>query len=94
MKLYKFSKYFGKSGELESIFIAEAQDVADLISNKTLINFGEVLGKHIDVSCVIEEGDIKQLDVLDSTIDDLILHIGNTISGYNPLDYNEEEDEL
>ena len=92
-KLYKFSKWFGRNGTLEGVFIAEQNDVAKLIKEGTNIYFGEALGKHSEVSCVIKEEDIIILDVYDSTVDDLLLHIGSTISGYNPFDYLEEEEE-
>lgn len=91
-KLYKFNKYFGRAGHLEGIFIAEESDVDKLIKEETNIYFGEVLGKHSSVSCIIKAKDITKLNVYESTISDLLLEIGNTISGYNPLDYLEDDD--
>lgn len=90
MKLYKFSRFFGRNGDLEGLFIAEPEQINKLIGSH--INFGEALGKHSEVSCIIEEKDINQLDVLDSTVDDIIKVIGTSISGYNPFDYLEEEE--
>ncbi len=91
MKLYQFNKYFGRQGDIEGVFIAEQEQIKLLIG--TNIYFGEVLGKHSSVSCVIKQEDIKQLDVLDSTVDDLLKVIGTDISGYNPLNYLVESDE-
>ena len=96
MKLYEFNKYFYRQGDIEGVFIAEPLDVYNLIG--TNVYFGEALGKHSSVSCIIKQEDIKELPVLDSTITDLLNVIGNTISGYNPLNYlepdeNEEEED-
>lgn len=93
MKLYQFNKYIYREGDIEGIFIAEPKDINKLIGS--FAYFGEALGKHSNVGCVIEQKDIKQLDVLDSTVDDLLKVIGTDISGYNPLNYlvdsNEED---
>jgi hypothetical protein len=91
MKLYKFNKYFHRQGDIEGVFIAEPKQINDLIGSN--VYFGEALGKHSNVGCVIREQDIKQLDVLDSTVDDLLKVIGTDISGYNPLNYLLEPDE-
>jgi hypothetical protein len=91
MKLYKFNKYFYRQGDLEGVFIAEPEQIDNLIGSN--VYFGEALGKHSSVSCVIKEQDIKQLDVLDSTVNDLLKVIGTDISGYNPLNYLLEPDE-
>jgi hypothetical protein len=91
MKLYQFSRFFRRDGTLEGLFIAEPYEVNKLIG--TNVYFGEALGKHSSISCVIAEQDIKQLSVSDSTVIDLYNVIGSTISGYNPLDYLHPDDE-
>lgn len=92
MKLYQFNKYIYRQGDLEGIFIAEPEDINNLTGSN--VYFGEALGKHSNVSCVIQEQDIKQLQVSDNTVDDLLKVIGTDISGYNPLNYLEpDEDE-
>lgn len=89
MKLYEFNKYIYREGDIEGIFIAEPEDINELIGS--FAYFGEALGKHSNVGCVIQEQDIKQLQVLDSTVDDLLKVIGTDISGYNPLNYLEPD---
>ena len=91
-KLYKFSKWFGRNGTLEGTFIAEENSVNSLIKEGALIYFGEVLGKHSEVSCVIKSEDVTQLNASDNTINELLSQIGNTVSGYNPFNYLEEEE--
>lgn len=90
MKLYQFNKYFHRQGDIEGIFIAEQEQIDNLIGS--IVYFGKVLGKHISVECVIKQEDIKQLDVYDSTVNDLLKVIGTDISGYNPLNYLESEE--
>jgi hypothetical protein len=91
MKLYQFNKYFHRQSDIEGVFIAEPEQINDLIGSN--VYFGEALGKHSNVGCVIAEQDIKELQVLDSTVDDLLKVIGTDISGYNPLNYLLEPDE-
>ena len=91
LKLYKFTRYFRRDGTIEGIFIAEPQEVNDLIGAN--IYFGEALGKHSSISCVIAKEDIKELPVSDTTITDLLNVIGSHISGYNPLDYLNSDEE-
>ena len=85
LKLYQFTRYFRRDGTIEGVFIAEPEEVNKLIGAD--IYFGEALGKHSSISCVIAKEDIKELPVLNSTITDLLNVIGSHISGYNPFDY-------
>lgn len=57
MKLYRFNKYFHRQGDIEGVFIAEPEQINNLTGSN--VYFGEVLGKHSSVSCVIQEQDIK-----------------------------------
>lgn len=88
-RLYQFNRYFHRQGDIEGVFIAEPEEIDKLVGSN--INFGEAFGKHSEISCIIKQEDIKELHVLDSTIIDLFEVIGNTISGYNPLDFLEDE---
>ena len=94
-KLYKFFWDCGRQGELEGLFIAEEQEVKNAIGKTAY--FGEVLGKHSDVYGTIDDGEIEEVNVLQSTIDDLLNVLSSeTISGFNPLEYIDddfEEDE-
>ena len=89
-KLYSFYWDCGRMGGLDGIFIAEESEVKAIIGKE--IYFGEVLGKHSEICGTLDEDDIvvktddqafiKQLhEIMDC----------NTISGFNPLDYHEEE---
>lgn len=53
--------------------------------------FGEVLGKHSEIYGIVEKEDIKEIKVSKNTIEELQEKCGYNISGYNPLDYIEEE---
>lgn len=84
-KLYKFHWDCGRQGDVEGVFIADEQEVKDIIGET--ISFGEILGKHSDIVGIMEQGDITELDVSENTIKELRKVIGMTISGYNPLYY-------
>ena len=73
------------------MFIAEEKEVKDLIGKE--VNFGEALGKHSEVYGTIEEGEITEVKVSETTVKEMEEVIGTTISGYNPLEYQEEEEE-
>jgi len=91
-KLYKFHWDCGRSGDVEGLFIAEELDVKNALGSE--IYFGEILGKHSEVYGSFDDDDIVTLDVSPQTVVELRKAIGTNISGYNPLDYlNDEEDE-
>jgi len=82
---------FGRSGEVSGLFICEEEDLNKIIGRD--IYFGEILGKHSEVSGTISSEDF----VIKSTDQDFISKFieimgDGTISGYNPFDYIEEED--
>ena len=84
-KLYKFYWDCGRLGDVESIFIAEEDDVKSAIGKE--VYFGEILGKHSEVYGDLEKEDFEELKVSNETIEELAEVIGDTISGYNPLKY-------
>jgi hypothetical protein len=99
LALYRFRFDCGRMGSLGGLFIARPSVVAALIGCE--IYFGEVLGKHSEITGPVEEGDLELLEVTQDTIDDLRKACGDggfpdleymTISGHNPLDYREEEE--
>jgi hypothetical protein len=90
--LYKFYWDCGRNGEIEGLFIATETEVTEAIGNQVYL--GEVLGKHSEVYGTLEECDVKKVDVSYATLAELEDKFGDTISGYNPLEYlSEEEDE-
>lgn len=94
-KIYRFEYYCGRMGVVESLFIADEEDVRKIIG-KT-VRFGEILGKHSYVICDIEKKHFEVLTDDQEFINKFVEIMGNgTISGYNPIEYweyNREEDE-
>lgn len=77
--LWKFYWDCGRQGEVQGIFKATKQEIEDAIGR--YVYFGEILGKHSEVSGTIEEGEITLIS------DDPIVVEDSVVSGYNPLDY-------
>ena len=89
-KLYKFNLNYGRMGELSGIFVADEKEVQGLLGKE--VYFGEVLGKHSEVFCTLEEDNLKCL----TDDQEFIAKFKefNCESGCNPFDYVEEgEDE-
>jgi len=88
--IYRFYWECGRMGDVEGLFIAEKEAVEKLIGKE--ISFGEILGKHSDVFGTLDSGDleIKSDDQEFIAKFESIMGCG-TISGYNPLDYYEED---
>lgn len=93
MILVKFNMYFGRMGGINGLFIT-TQNKLDKIYNKN-IYFGEVLGKHSEVEGKVEASNFTTLTDEVDFIQKLERLVGSkTISGINPLHYDEvEEDE-
>lgn len=89
--LYKFHFDCGRMGELHGLFVA-TQDEVDAAMGKE-IYFGEVLGKHSEISGPLEPADLQRFTVDQTTLDSITTVIGNTWSGYNPLEYISEGEE-
>ena len=83
--IYRFSWDVPRGGEICGIFTAESSDIEGIIDKE--IYLGEVLGKHSDVSGVVEKDEIELITedpFLVSEFDRLGME-----TGYNPLDYYE-----
>lgn len=89
-KLYNFYWDCGRQGSLEGLFIADEDKIKDSIGKE--VYFGEVLGKHSEVSGTLDEIDLTEIDIPESVVLILEEKVGKNISGYNPLDYIEGED--
>lgn len=89
LKLYSFYWDCGRMGDLEGLFVADSDEITKIINKE--ISFGEVLGKHSEISGTLEEEDLVVLSEDQEKIEWLLslLDGGNTISGYNPLGYYE-----
>jgi len=91
--LYKFHFDCGRNGELNGLFIANKENVEELMESKRIIYFGEVLGKHSEIMGPIEDEDITFVTT-DEKVLAVIEHF-NLETGFNPLDYdNVNEDDL
>lgn len=101
-KLYGFNAYFGRMGSLDGLFIADDNLVEKAIGRR--VYFGEVLGKHSNIWCLLNEDHFKVITDDQELISKLESHFASdngivSISGYNPLDYvdlddDDEEDDL
>lgn len=86
-KLYRFSVNCGRQGQLSGIFVREHLEVAKLFGE--VVHFGEVLGKHSDISLEIKSEYFTVLTEDQGFInkfDSLCLE-----TGIIPFDYLEEE---
>lgn len=96
-KIYNFHWDCGRQGDVVSLFIANEKDVEAAMGKN--IEFGEILGKHSDVSGTLEERDISVRTDDQDFIKKFEEIMGTgTISGHNPLEniygeYEEDDDE-
>lgn len=91
-KLYKFEWDCGRMGEVDGLFIADDQTVRETVGKD--VRFGEILGKHSEIYGTLDEedltvitGDHEHITMLEEVFEN------STLSGYNPLDYIDEEEE-
>jgi hypothetical protein len=86
--LAKFNWDCGRQGSVNSLFVTTENELAELVGQT--IYFGEVLGKHSDISGTLEADDVKVVSEDQEFITKLVEIIGSdTISGHNPLHYRE-----
>ena len=88
--LVRFSQDFGRMGDLEGLFTCTQEEYQGLIGST--VCFGEALGKHSDVMCDLSEFNLIVVsdDSAKIAIIEELIGVG-TISGYNPLEYMDEE---
>ena len=88
--LYEMDIDCGRMGNVTGLFVADKETVEQTIGK--YIYFGEVLGKHSEVSGALEEADLTIKSEDQDFITKLVEIIGsNNISGYNPLNYLQED---
>lgn len=83
--LFKMDFDCGRMGNLEGVFITDTEDVEYLVNNKISVYFGEVLGKHSEISGCVAESEIKQITT-DENVIKIVEEYGLN-SGYNPFEY-------
>ncbi|MBF0208476.1 MAG: hypothetical protein HQK53_16485 [Oligoflexia bacterium] len=92
LRLWKYHADCGRGGDVHGLFVATQEELGNIIGLEC--HFGEILGKHSEVSVDLYDDDFKMLDVDTETIKKLIKAVGNdTICGYNPLDYMKNDEE-
>lgn len=93
LKLYKFFEDYGRMGELEGLFITSEEAMQDAFGKTAY--FGEVLGKHSEISVTISDENVTVVDIPEELVEVLCEQIGTDLSGFNPLDciYDEEEED-
>lgn len=94
LRLVKFSAYFGRRGELEGLFVLDDEDwqtLQNLIDSEDSVYFGEVLGKHSEVECVINNDNIQVLSENQEFCREFARLNLNT--GYNPLNFLDEDED-
>jgi hypothetical protein len=83
--LWKMKFEYGRQGTVEGLFVAADEEVTSLIGRT--VSFGEILGKHSDVEVGLEDCDFTKIDVDAETVAKVSKQLGETWSGYNPLEY-------
>ena len=88
--LYNFYWDCGRMGSLDGLFVASPEEVEDAIGRSAY--FGEVLGKHSEISGTVNHDDITLVSDDQEKVKWLVEVTGGstTISGFNPLEYLEE----
>ena len=90
-KIYRMEVYFGRSGDLSGLFVADSAELENLFGRT--IYFGEVLGKHSDVHFTLRPAHVTVVSDDADFVSKFIEVMGNgTISGLNPLDYYNPDD--
>lgn len=89
-KLYKFHWGYYRGGNVSGIFAAEESEVQAAMNKD--VYFGEILGKHSEVSGVLEAEDLTELTD-DQEFIAKAEALGVVPNGYDPLDYVREEEE-
>jgi hypothetical protein len=87
--IYKFCKNFGRKGYLDGIFVADSEDVQR--AHGETAYFGDVLGKHSEVYCEVDEDDLVLIS--DNPSDVEVFNRLYLSVGYNPLDYISDTDD-
>ena len=92
LKLYRFCWPQRRGGDVEGLFVEDSDVVENAIGSD--VYFGEICGKHSDVYGTLDEEDLTVVSEDQEKIDWLVDILGRSISGYNPFDYIEDQDEL
>lgn len=91
--LCRYNLDCGRMGECDGLFVTTEDDLAAAMSKPVYL--GEVLGKHSEIFHVLTEEHVEIVSREQDKIEWLLEVTGGwpTISGYNPLEYIEQEDD-
>jgi uncharacterized protein YrrD len=85
LKLFTFT-YDPWYGQIDSMFLATDEEIEKLNTKEIIL--GEVLGKHSEVYFFLKEGELRELNVSEETIENLYSVCPNrTLCGYSLLDF-------
>jgi len=87
--LYRYHMDCGRMGNVTGLFVADSVKVKTAIGRQ--VYFGEILGKHSEIYGTLEAGEIEALTT-DRDFIEKAEKLKVVPSGYNPLDYLEEND--
>lgn len=87
--LYRFFWDCGRQGDVDGLFIATPEQVAAATGKS--VYFGEILGKHSEIFGELDADDVEIISSDSEKVAWLEELLGNSVSGYNPLDYLSEE---
>jgi len=89
MKLWKFYWDCRRMGSVTGLFFATKKAVDEAIGSE--VYFGEILGKHSEIYGTLDMEDLTEIKLQNAAAEALVDAIGETVSGYNPLNYIQEE---
>ena len=85
-KIYKYYLDCGRMGEVSGVFVEDDENIKKSIGCH--IYFGEILGKHSEVTTTLEEDDFT---IVTDNQDFIALFEEYRLdNGYNPLDYMDD----
>lgn len=90
--LVRFEWDVRRMGKVESLFVTTKEEIDNFVGKE--IYFGEILGKHSEISGTLDAEDITTVSEDQDFINKLVEILGTTrISGRCPFDYLPEEEE-
>lgn len=89
--IYFYSVDFGRHGTVEGTILTTANQLKKLFGKS--IYFGDVLGKHSDVSIIFEDEDDFELLTSDQEFIKKAVEYKVVPKGYDPFDYIDLEEE-
>lgn len=81
--IYKFNWDCGRMGDLEGVFVATVEEINGRLGKE--IHFGEVLGKHSEITGKLEAKDVKLISY--DPVFVKLFEDNNLETGHNPLRY-------